>query len=55
METQGRRLLPNHEPLWPTQGHQGTNRANHWLHSDFKNVALPYVYPLFDFMILKSK
>jgi hypothetical protein len=26
-----------------------------WLHSDFKNVALPYVYPLFLTMINRGE
>lgn len=55
METQGRRTPLNQLPLWPTQGHQGKHTTNHWLHSDFKNVALPYVHLLFDFMILQSQ
>lgn len=36
---------------WPTEGH-GTDKTNgRWLHSDFKNVALPFVSPLFQKMI----
>lgn len=37
MEAQGR--VPN---VWPADGHSGS-RFNRWIHSDFKNVALPYV------------
>lgn len=55
METEGRRSLAATTPVWPSQGHQDQLTAGHWLHSDFKNVALPYVHPLFDFMILQSK
>lgn len=57
LETTGRRHLGDDlkTPLWPTQGHQGEHSTNYWLHSDFKNVALPYVHPLFDFMILQFK
>ena len=27
----------------------------HWLHSDFKNVALPYVHPFFEHIIQQSR
>jgi len=37
--------------LWPTEGHIATRLAGRWLHSDFKNVALPFVAPLFTHMI----
>jgi hypothetical protein len=36
---------------WPTEGHTARNTAGRWLHSDFKNVALPFVQPLFSKMI----
>ena len=36
---------------WPTEGHEATRLAGRWLHSDYKNVALPYVAPLFTHMI----
>jgi hypothetical protein len=36
---------------WPTEGHGATRLAGRWLHSDFKNVALPYVTPLYTQMI----
>ena len=32
---------------WPANGHADKKRSNRWLHSDFKNVALPFVHPLF--------
>jgi len=32
---------------WPTEGHGLSADENRWLHSDFKNVAFPYVYLLF--------
>jgi hypothetical protein len=35
---------------WPTEGHAGGN-AGQWLHSDFKEVALPYVYRMYQAMI----
>ena len=36
---------------WPEEGHRSPLTKDRWLHSDFKNVALPYVYPLFQTMI----
>lgn len=36
---------------WPLDGHGSPLTHDRWLHSDFKNVALPYVYPLFLTMI----
>jgi hypothetical protein len=36
---------------WPTEGHAATRLAGRWLHSDYKNVALPFVAPLFTHMI----
>jgi len=35
---------------WPTEGHDGDRRGR-WIHSDLKNVALPYVHPMFQKMI----
>ena len=32
---------------WPAGGHTDKKRLHRWLHSDFKNVALPFVHPLF--------
>jgi hypothetical protein len=43
LETQGR---PS-GTAWPTEGHEAPHLTGRWLHSDFKNVALPYVHPLF--------
>ena len=36
---------------WPMDGHRSPLTQERWLHSDFKNVALPYAYPLFLHMI----
>jgi hypothetical protein len=36
---------------WPNEGHGATRLAGRWLHSDFKNVALPYVTPFYAQMI----
>jgi len=36
---------------WPNEGHGATRLAGRWLHSDFKNVALPYVTPFYTQMI----
>ena len=36
--------------LWPSEGHEG-DRMGKWIHSDFKNVALPYVRPMYQAMI----
>lgn len=36
---------------WPTEGHGATRLTGRWLHSDYKNVALPFVAPLFTYMI----
>lgn len=47
LETLGR-TDPKH---WPSEGHGATRLAGRWLHSDFKNVALPYVTPLYTHMI----
>jgi hypothetical protein len=40
---------------WPTQGHNNDKIRNRWLHSDFKNVALPYVHPFFTHIITQTK
>ena len=40
---------------WPTDGHKGENAPGRWLHSDFKNVALPFVNPLFQLMINRGQ
>ena len=47
LEDQGRRVGGN----WPAEGHGSPLTRDRWLHSDFKNVALPFVYPLFQAMI----
>jgi hypothetical protein len=39
---------------WPTEGHTAKNKPGRWLHSDFKNVALPFVHPLFTKMIVEG-
>jgi hypothetical protein len=36
---------------WPAEGHHSPLTNDRWLHSDFKNVALPFAYPLFLTMI----
>ena len=37
---------------WPTEGHTADSDLNGaWLHSDFRNVALPYVVPMYEEMI----
>ena len=38
---------------WPTDGHD-SDRRGRWIHSDFKNVALPYVQPMFQEMIARG-
>jgi len=40
---------------WPEQGHGSKETKERWLHSDFKNVALPYVHPFFSYMIEQSR
>ncbi len=42
------------EGQWPTEGHTNSDNRDHWLHSDFKNVALPYVHQMYDAMISKG-
>jgi hypothetical protein len=39
---------------WPVEGHRSALTKERWLHSDFKNVALPCVYPLFLNMITRG-
>ena len=39
---------------WPTEGHTAKNKPGRWLHSDFKNVALPFVHPLFSKMVAEA-
>lgn len=40
---------------WPEQGHGSKDTKERWLHSDFKNVALPYVHPFFTYMIEQTR
>lgn len=48
METNGRT-----QGQWPAENHPGIS-SGRWLHSDFKNVALPYVHQMYDEMISKG-
>jgi hypothetical protein len=50
MEQLGR---PDGTNAWPNEGHSG-EASGDWLHSDFRNVALPYVYPMYEAMITKG-
>jgi hypothetical protein len=38
---------------WPADGHD-SDRRGRWIHSDFKNVALPYVHPMYHEMIARG-
>jgi hypothetical protein len=43
-------------PFWPTMNHGNQadpedKRKNRWLHSDFRNAALPFVSPAFKFFV----
>jgi len=38
---------------WPAEGHGGFRTGN-WIHSDFKNLALLYVAPMYDAMMSKG-
>jgi hypothetical protein len=40
---------------WPTDAHKAVRAPGRWLHSDYKNAALPFVFPLFNLMIEKSQ
>jgi len=40
---------------WPEEGHTSKYTKSRWLHSDFKNVALPYVHPFFSYVIEQSQ
>jgi hypothetical protein len=40
--------------IWPLEAHEG-DRQGKWIHSDFKNVALPYVCLMYKEMISKGK
>jgi hypothetical protein len=39
---------------WPSEGHRKKHEVGRWLHSDFKNVALPFVHPLYVSMIAEG-
>ncbi len=43
LEAQGREASAG----WPGDGHQDDKKRGRWLHSDFRNAALPYVHPFF--------
>ena len=40
---------PEAKTDWPEDSRQ--DEATDWLHSDFKDVALPFLYPLYQRMI----
>jgi hypothetical protein len=42
-------------PLWPQERIVEGPFDYDWLHSDFRNVAMPYVYKMYDVMLDKSK
>ncbi|MEI6461978.1 MAG: hypothetical protein WCO73_08535, partial [Verrucomicrobiota bacterium] len=50
LETEGRLTTRR----WPTAGHTQAATAGHWLHSDCKNVALPFVHPFYLSMITQG-
>jgi hypothetical protein len=39
---------------WPTEAHKANRAPGRWLHSDYKNAALPFVFPLFNQMIKQT-
>jgi hypothetical protein len=41
---------PNLNGEWPEEGHSGASEGD-WLHSDFKNNAIHFVYPMYVEMI----
>ena len=47
LETEGR----VRDARWPAAGHRKKHEVGRWLHSDFKNVALPFVHPCYLSMI----
>jgi hypothetical protein len=56
-EAKGRRGA--NSPFWPTVSHGDQNdpqdeRRNRWLHSDFRNAALPFVSPAFKFFVTQT-
>lgn len=50
LEAQGRRP----DGVWPEEGHDGPSLRGRWLHSDFKNMALPFVYPLYNTIVARD-
>jgi hypothetical protein len=36
---------------WPFERLKDDSLKNDWLHSDFRNIALPYVYPVYESML----
>jgi hypothetical protein len=56
-EDKGRRGA--NAPFWPTVNHGNQDdpkdqRKNRWLHSDFRNAALPFVSPAFKFFVTQT-
>lgn len=56
-EDRGRRGA--NAPFWPTVNHGNQadpkdQRRNRWLHSDFRNAALPFVSPAFKFFVTQT-
>ncbi len=41
------------EPAWPAE--RISDRQKNWLHSDIRDIALPYVYTVFDTMLQKGE
>ena len=46
-------------PFWPTVNHGNQNdpddkRKGRWLHSDFRNAALPFVSPVFKYFVTQT-
>jgi len=57
LEAKGR--LGANSPFWPTVSHGNQNvpqdeRRSRWLHSDFRNAALPFVSPAFKFFVTQT-
>jgi hypothetical protein len=46
--------LGRFENRWPAEGHTRDGTQGRWLHSDFKAVAFPYVYRMFEEMIIRG-
>jgi hypothetical protein len=40
---------------WPGEGHTANHAGGRWLHSDYKNAALPFVHPLYDLLINRGQ